>query len=345
MHTTGGSSRVRTFVLASRTITQVLPDVTVVIPTRSRWPLLSTSALPSALGQESVEHEVIVVDEGSDDATFAALRNLEEPRLRIIHHEVAHGLAQARNAGIEAARGAWVAFLDDDDLWAPQKLRRQLDAATARDASFAYSAAAWLDEHKHFLHALAAPDPAGLDARLLRWNEIWAGGSNVVVRTETVRRLGGFDERLFQLADWDLWIRLALDSPAAAVDEILVGYVLQPQSMLLTDRRDVFAEFRYLVEKHREATERTGAAPDAAKFGRWVAAGHLRAGRRGRAAATYARSALATRDVRLLLRAVAALLGRRAFTAARGVAGRLRGADPARLASAEPAWIARYRRG
>jgi glycosyltransferase involved in cell wall biosynthesis len=318
-------------------------DVTVVIPTRNRWALLSTAALPSALAQDGVDLEVIVVDEGSTDATAAELARLDEPRLRVIRHDTARGLAQARNAGIAAARAEWIAFLDDDDLWAPHKLRRQLDAAAAHDASFVYSAAAWLDEQRRFLHGLAPPDPEGLAARLLRWNEIWAGGSNVLVRSEVVRRLGGFDERLFQLADWDLWIRLALDGPAVAVSEILVGYVMQPESMLLTDRRDVFSEFHYLVEKHRDAAARLGGGADAAKFGRWVAAGHLRAGRRRAAARTYARSAVATRNAGLLLRSVVAFLGWQGFLAARRLARGLRGDDPAKLGVGEPEWIARYR--
>jgi glycosyltransferase involved in cell wall biosynthesis len=339
MHSTAGV-RPRLVVSYDR---RVEPEVTVVIPTRNRWRLLSTAALPSALGQEDVEHEVIVVDEGSDDETPAELAKLEEPRLRVVRHESARGVAQARNAGIAAARGEWVAFLDDDDLWAPQKLRRQLDEATAVGASFVYAGAAWLDERRHFLHALAPPDPEGLAARLLRGNEIWAGGSNVVVRTKVVRRLGGFDERLFQLADWDLWIRLALDGHAATVDDILVGYVIQPESMLLTHRRDVFPEFRYLVEKHREAAARLGGAPDAGKFGRWVAAGHLRAGRRREAARTYANGAIATRDPRLLLRALIALFGWKGLVAARAAARGLRGDDPARMAADEPAWIGSFR--
>jgi len=315
----------------------------VVIPTRNRWPILAASALPSALGQESVAHEIVVVDEGSNDGTPAGLASIEGPHLRVIRHESALGVACARNAGIAAARGAWVAFLDDDDVWAPLKLRAQLDAALSVGASFAYSAAAWLDEEKHYLRAFAPPDPEGLDVRLLRWNELWAGCSNVIARTDVVRRLGGFDERLFQLADWDLWIRLAFDGRAAVVGEALVGYVLHPQSMLLTDRRDVFEEFRYLVEKHRDLEAGTGARPDAAKFWRWVAAGHLRAGRRGLAARTYVQGARVSGDPRLLPRALAALLGLRGMQASRAVARRARGDDPARLSIEEPQWIERYR--
>src|SRR5688572_3616095 len=108
-----------------------LPDVSVVIPTRNRWELLSTGALPSALAQEGVEVEVHVIDEGSSDATSQELERLNEPRVHVIRHDRPHGVAQARNAGIAAARGQWVAFLDDDDIWAPQKLRRQIDTADA----------------------------------------------------------------------------------------------------------------------------------------------------------------------------------------------------------------------
>jgi hypothetical protein len=318
----------------------IAPEVTIVIPTRNRWPILSTSALSSALEQEGVDYEVIVIDEGSTDVTSEALAALDDPRVRVLRHDAPRGVAQARNAGIAAAHGAWVAFLDDDDLWSPHKLRRQVDAATAADASFAYAAAAWLDERKRFLHALAPPDPDGLAARLLRWNELWAGGSNVIARTDAVRKLGGFDQRLFQLADWDMWIRLALDGRAAAVDEILVGYVMQPESMLLTDRRDVFLEFRYLVDKHHSSTS---VGPDEAKFARWVAAGHLRAGRRRAAASTYARGALTTGDPRLALRAAVALLGWRGLLAARAVGRRVWGDDPAKMTALEPTWIARYR--
>lgn len=314
-----------------------------VIPTRNRWRLLSTAALPSALGQEGVEQEVVVIDEGSEDETRSGLSSLDEPRLRVIRHEAPRGVAQARNAGVAAARGAWVAFLDDDDLWAPDKLRRQVDAAREADAAFAYAAAAWLDGGRLFLYALAPPPGEGLAGRLLRWNEIWAGGSNVVARTDVVRRLGGFDEKLFQLADWDLWIRLALAARAVAVPDVLVGYVIQPQSMLLTDRSDVFAEFRYLVEKHRDASARLGSTPDAAKFGRWVAAGHLRAGRRREAARIYARAAVETRTPGLAARAGLALLGWRGLEAGRAVARRLRGDDAERLSIGEPAWIGRYR--
>ena len=229
------------------------PEVSVVVPTRSRWHLLSTAALPSALEQEDVELEVIVVDDGSGDETPARLAELDDSRLTVVRHESSRGVSVARNAGIEAARGRWVSFLDDDDLWSPRKLREQIDSAETAHAVFAYSAGGGLDASRSFLFAVAPPDPTTVTRELLRWNVIWCGCSNVLARADVVRELGGFDEQLVQLADWDLWIRLALAGPAAATSDILVGYVMHDESMLLTDRREVFPEMDYLVEKHREA--------------------------------------------------------------------------------------------
>jgi glycosyltransferase involved in cell wall biosynthesis len=315
-------------------------DVSVVIPTRSRWRLLSSAALPAALAQEAVDHEVIVVDDGSTDETPERLAAYRDPRVRVVRHETSLGVAHARNAGLAVARGRWVGFLDDDDIWAPNKLRAQLDAAADADVVFAYTGGAGLDARLRYLFAVPPPDPATVTRRLLWWNVIWCGCSNVVARTEVVRGLGGFDEQLFQLADWDLWIRLALAGRAAAVPDVLVGYVMHEASMLLTDRRDVFPEFDYLSAKHRRAGEELGMQPDRAKFARWVARGHRRAGRRRLAAATYLRSARENRDLGAIPRALASLLPERLVDTGR----RLGPSDPLRTVGApEPSWIASFR--
>jgi glycosyltransferase involved in cell wall biosynthesis len=315
------------------------PEVTVVIPTRNRWPLFSRTALRAALGQEQVDHEIVVVDDGSTDGTAERLAGLREPRLRVIRHDTARGVSRARNAGIEAARGEWVAFLDDDDLWAPDKLRMQLDAARRAGAVFVYAGAVWVDEELRFLQGHTPPDPSTLARRLLRWNVVWGGCSNVVARSDVVRALGGFDEELHQLGDWDLWIRLALSGSAACVDEVLVALVAHRGSMLVVDRRDVFVEFERLRSKHREAAARVGHAPDPSLFARWVAAGHLRAGRRPEAMRTYLRG---TRSAGNLVRAAGAVLGPTAMRAAGRVRARL-SRDAVHRTALEPAWLAAYR--
>jgi glycosyltransferase involved in cell wall biosynthesis len=318
------------------------PEVTVVIPTRSRWDLLSTAALPSALGQEAVDAEVVVVDDGSTDATAEGVAALADERVRVVRHEQPRGVARARNAGIEAARGEWIALLDDDDLWAPHKLRVQLDAAAAADASFVYGGAAALAEDRSWLYSLAPPDPDVLASTLLARNVLWGGCSNVIVRSDAVRRLGGFDERLFQLTDWDLWIRLSQFCRAAACQEVVVACIEHRRSMLLTTDDDIFAEFEYVEGKHRDAREAAGVRLDRRTFTRWVALGHRRAGRRFRASRLYLAGAVRNRDPGNLARALAAPLGERPVAWARGAVGR-RSSEGSSDLSAGPAWLMRYR--
>ena len=319
------------------------PDVTVVVPTRSRWHLLSTAALPSALEQEDVRIEVVVVDDGSEDETSAHLEELGDPRLVVIRNDVSQGVAAARNAGIRAARGRWVSFLDDDDLWGPRKLRAQLDTAEAAGAVFAYAGGGGLDASRRFLFAVMPPDPNSVTRELLRWNVIWCGCSNVLARADIVTELGGFDDRLVQLADWDLWIRLALAGPAAATPEILVGYVMHHESMLLTDRRDVFPEMDYLVEKHRDAGLEHGVELDQALFARWVARGHRRSGRRRQAARTYLQGVWRHGDVGALPRALASFAPERVVDASRRLGGVERRSALKTLRVPEPEWVARFR--
>lgn len=317
------------------------PDVTVVIPTRDRWTLVASAALPSALWQEDVDLEVVVVDDGSVDETPERLAELTDPRVRVIRHPEPRGVAQARNAGIATARGTWLAFLDDDDLWSPRKLRIQVDAAEAARASFAYGGAAAVAEDGSWLYSLAPTDPTVLARTLLSRNVLWGGCSNVVVRTQLVRELGSFDEKLFQLADWDLWIRLTQAAPVAACPEVLVGCVVHPDSMLLTSEDDVFDELRYLEAKHRRTSDAHGVRVDRALFRRWVASGHLRAGRRARAARIFLAGALRDRDPAGIPRAAAALLGEGASDSIRKA---LR--HPERNTEAgdgEPTWLALYR--
>jgi glycosyltransferase involved in cell wall biosynthesis len=316
-------------------------EVTVVIPTRDRWGVLTSAALPAALSQKNVAHEVIVVDDGSVDETRSRLAHLDEPHVRVVRHEQSLGVAQARNAGIFAANGEWVAFLDDDDLWAPDKLRRQIDLATASDASWVYAAVAALDARRQFLFCLEPEDPDRLAPELLRWNVLWGGCSNVMAHTDVVHDLSGFDENLFQLADWDLWIRLALTERAAVSREILLGCVMHPQSMLATDRRDVFREMAYLVEKHRTACASYGVQFDVARFTRWVALGHRTAGRRLRAARTYLRGARSHRDLGAVPRAVASLFGERTFELGRALVPAPKSVR--RLEAESPAWLELYR--
>jgi glycosyltransferase involved in cell wall biosynthesis len=278
------------------------PTVTVVIPTHDRRALL-TQTLRTVLAQRGVAVHVVVVDDGSSDDTAAAVRGLADPRVVLVRNATARGVSAARNQGIAAATGDWVAFLDDDDLWSPDKLRTQLDALHASDAGFAYSAVVAIDRERRATRALPLPRPEELMRLQLRQSVLPAGGSNVIVRTELLRMLGGFDEQLYHLADWDLWIRLADTALAAASPEVSVAYLEHGTNMHLTELPKIRREFTYLVEKHRALSERFGVAFDREGFELYVAWAHRRSGHPRKAAAIYLRSALAHRRPKHLARA------------------------------------------
>lgn len=103
-------------------------SVSTVIPSRSR-PHLVGKAVRSALGQTLQSNEVLVVIDGPDDATVQELAQIGDPRLRVITLPESMGAPEARNVGVRESRGRWVAFLDDDDEWMPEKLQRQVEAA------------------------------------------------------------------------------------------------------------------------------------------------------------------------------------------------------------------------
>jgi len=282
-----------------------IPEVSVVIPTRNRWDLLSRSGLAAALMQKDVDLEVIVVDDGSTDETPGRLAALEDPRIRVIRHDQRQGVARARNHGVAEAQAEWVAFLDDDDLWSPDKLRRQLDLANESGAGFVYGSAILLDDQRKVLKLLASPKPAELAGRLTRANILPAGQSNVMARTDVVRQVGGFDERLSLIADWDMWLRLANAVRAAASRDLLVGYVLHAEAMQVRRSEPAGAhEFAYLASKHHFAMG-TGELLSA----QWRASVYRRADRRREAAQEYLRSAVAHRNAGMLVRGIAVSFG------------------------------------
>ena len=142
-----------------------------------------------------------------------------------------------------------------------------------------------------------APDPATLARDLLVRNVVPGGCSNVIARTRLVTRLGGFDPRLTQLADRDLWIRLAQSGRAATCDEIVVAYLLHGGNMRQQGDLDGIPELEYLLEKHRDARERHHVKAGRAGGYRYFARAQLDAGRRVRAARIFAALALRERSL------------------------------------------------
>lgn len=294
------------------------------IPTRDRWPLCLVG-VEQAIAQQNVDLEVVVVDDGSRPELAPALAGLADKRVRVVRNDASIGAAGARNRGIEAARGGWVAFLDDDDLWAPHKLRAQLDAAHRAQAGWCYAAAITFDRRAGVVGKRhEGPSPAQVSTEVRRPDAIPFGSSNVVVKSELVRRLGGFDTEFEQLADWDLWIRLANVAPAASCNQVLLAYALHARNMVVQDPEGALRELELLRLKHSSRL-----VLDELAIYRWIAYGQRRAGHRVRAARTYLRGAMRLSRPSEVARAAGALIGERGM-------GQARAQDGFRPA---PAWL------
>lgn len=304
-----------------------------VIPTHNRRELL-IQAVASVRSQTMSDLEIVVVDDGSTDDTMSALSSISDLRLSVIHLSEAHGVSHARNRGIRAATGQWIAFLDDDDLWSPEKLARQLQAARETGRSWACSGSVTVDAALQVIAGSPPPTPDVIADTLPLRNCVPAGASNVVVARQLLNAAGEFDERLRHLADWDLWIRLASRDLPAVVPFPDVAYRLHG-SNASDDAEAIDGELNLIAERH--ASARDGREIDRAFVLRWAAWNLLRVGRRGAAARMYAKAA-AQGDPVSAARAVAAVVDSGVVTRTLSRDTNLQWTAPARawLSSAAP---------
>jgi glycosyltransferase involved in cell wall biosynthesis len=200
------------------------PAVSAVIPTYNRAAFVPR-AIQSVLRQTFCDLEVIVVDDGSPEATQDAVARFDDSRLRYIRLPKNMGQWHAENVGIAHARGEWVAFLDDDDEWAPEKLAKLLERANAIGASAAYSRKLRIGYEGPILPKRDRPLPEGDVSTSVLTLLMPATPSAFMVRRDALISVGGFDESLPQAQDVDLWVRLSLAGYRfAAVDERLALY-------------------------------------------------------------------------------------------------------------------------
>lgn len=258
-----------------------MTDVGVVIPTRDRPQWLGV-ALRSVLAQEGVAVEVAVVDDGEGPATAALVERLADPRVRLLPNAGPSGVSGARNTGIAEVGGDWLAFLDDDDVWAPGKLAAQLAEAVQARRGWVYAGDVTVDERLRVLAGGPPPAPHDVVAALRRYNAVPAGASNVVVRREVLEVTGGFEPQLRTSEDWDLWLRLARVGLPACVPEPLVA-VRTHAAMASRELDRMLADIEIIAERHHIPVDR-------ARHERWAAWTSLEGGRRAAAVRHYARA-------------------------------------------------------
>lgn len=223
-----------------------LPSVDVVIPTYNRLDMLPT-AIASVLAQTITVRRIIVADDGSGDGTVEWLRleAMREPMLKLI--ELDHGGGnRARNAGIAAADAEWIAFLDSDDAWEPDKLARQFDLLRQRpDCVGLFTGCRLVGGAVERLH-IPRDDPSLFD---LRCSNVLGSTSSAVVRRDVLEAIGGFNPALPSCQDWDLWFRLRQRGPLGVVRAPLVRFnngpherITKTADKVLAGHRAIFAQ-------------------------------------------------------------------------------------------------------
>lgn len=207
------------------------PVVSVIIPAyNAAWCV--ARAVDSVLTQTFRDLELIVVNDGSTDGTATVLAAYGDS-LRLVS-KVNGGLSSARNAGIHAAQGRYVAFLDADDSWLPNKLERQLALMEAQPELVFCSTSAQLrsPEGESLGEWACGTSPLPTLEAIFATNAFVAGsGSAVLARREVFANVGGFDESLRSLEDIDMWMRLAAAGPYACVPESLTIILKRAGSM------------------------------------------------------------------------------------------------------------------
>ena len=200
------------------------PVVSVIIPAFNRNHTLRR-ALTSVIDQSFRDLEIIVVDDGSAQPVEQVVASFNDARIRVLVHETNRGANVARNTGIRAARGEYVAFLDSDDEWDKSKLELQVKALERAP----FSVGAHYTGYTAFLedgtvHFQRFPVYSGnLLSLLLRRNEIGTL-SSLMVRRSVLEVVGWFDENLPSVQDWDLYIRIAKEYEFATIGEPLLRY-------------------------------------------------------------------------------------------------------------------------
>ena len=201
-----------------------MPAISIVIPAyNAEKYILETIA--SVQQQTFTDYEIIVIDDGSIDKTVDILKTVEDTRLNVFSHANA-GVSIARNRGIAQARGEFIALLDADDLWTPDKLEMQIKALqSSPQAVLAYSWTYFMDASGKSIY-LAQPMwiEGDVYTQLLSSNFIQSIGSNVLIRKKALNEVGGFDSELTHGEDWELCARLAAHWPFVLVPQHQVFY-------------------------------------------------------------------------------------------------------------------------
>ena len=201
------------------------PLITIVIPTYNRIEFVQ-QAIASVIAQTYIHWELIIVDDGSYDGTAGTINSMNDSHIKVLQLKHSGNIAYLRNTGVKAGSGEWLAFLDSDDLWVPQKLEIQLNHLMREGKQWGYGGFELINNEMQPI-----PNRAGMYRPVSGWiaKEVLSTEASVNIGTLMIKRslfeeTGGFNENaeLIFREDYELVIRLALKEESQAIPDILV---------------------------------------------------------------------------------------------------------------------------
>lgn len=227
------------------------PTVSVIIPTYNRGHSVGR-AIQSVLNQTYQDIEIIAVDDASKDNTKDVISNFNDKRIKYIRHNKNKGGGAARNTGIKSARGEYIAFLDSDDEWLPEKLEKiiSLFEKKSKVIGVIFSGLIWLNPNeKKPIFDIPQID-VDINQNIV-FKNLLGPLSSTIVRRECFEKCGYFDERLPAGQDWDIWIKIAKKYRFAIVKEALGLYYCDGER-ISTDMNNKAKGHRIILEKYYE---------------------------------------------------------------------------------------------
>ncbi len=211
-----------------------MPQISVIIPAYNAERTIRQT-IESVQRQTFQDFELIVINDGSKDRTVELVQSIQDERLKIFSYENG-GLPVARNRGISRATGEFIAFLDADDLWTPDKLELQLTALKQHpEAGVAYSWTYFMDVNEQGEAVSFLPSPQysfeGNVYEKLLVSDFIHSGSNTLIRRQAIASAGEFDPTLKSCEDWDYWLRLATCWHFVVVPKHQIFYRRTPGAM------------------------------------------------------------------------------------------------------------------
>lgn len=237
-----------------------MPEVSVVLPTYNRSDTLKRT-IDSVLRQTFNNFELIVVDDGSTDNTKDIVLSYNDKRITYIQHDNNKGGSAARNTGIETSSGEFIAFIDSDDEWQPEKLSKQLSHLKSRSNEWiATYCRIYIDNSpmKDFLLNDKNKVKEGgkeLIADILTLKLQLGGASTLLVRKEAIKEINGFDTDFQRHQDWEFCIRLLKKGKITYVDERLVvkhSTEKPPASVVEQAKKEYFTKFSDEIESLKD---------------------------------------------------------------------------------------------